>query len=240
MRKEKTILNENLFPIDDLFQSLFLIFDTNIINFINYKKKDEIEKKKYGLLTKKDELYNEIDITECLCDFLNFEIPENIFKFHYKNNSKTTEENRTTDIAIISKSYNQHLTICFVEAKRLPTPKYTGSQETEYVCYKKKTQQGGIERFKTGVHGGKEKLPFSIMIGYIQQENANHWHSKVNDWIGEQIKETSNENLEWFNEDLLSLDQNFENNEIITKYNSIHSRIELPKIKLKHYWITLN
>jgi hypothetical protein len=185
------------------------------------------------------ELINEDDISNAFDSFLNFELPKNENGFHFKFQFKAIASNTSTDIGVISLRYSKFECICQIEAKRLPTPvKDKKRQETEYVCYKKSTKQGGIERFKTGKHGNK--LPFSIMIGYIQQENANHWHSKVNDWIGEQIKETSNENLEWFNEDLLSLDQNFENNEIITKYNSIHSRIELPKIKLKHYWITLN
>jgi hypothetical protein len=139
---------------------------------------------------------------------------------------------------VISLKYSKHKCICFIEAKRLPTPDYKSSQETEYVCYKNSTKKGGIERFKTEDHGGKEKFPFSIMVAYIQKENATHWHNKVNEWIEEQITTSSNPQLSWFIEDQLIQNNSFSQNKI-TKYNSTHSRIKLDKIHLAHYWIDL-
>lgn len=143
-----------------------------------------------------------------------------------------------TEIGVLRKySKPRHIPFCIIEAKRLPTPIYSGSQETEYVCYKNSTKQGGIERFKTTKHG--IKLPFSLMVGYIQQENANHWHSKVNEWITEQIQISSNESISWINEDMLSKDLNFKDDSIITKYISEHQKGNSQKIKLYHYWIDL-
>jgi hypothetical protein len=43
--------------------------------------------------------------------------------------------------------------------------------------------------------------------------------------------------LKWYNNDKLF---NYGYFSKITKYNSTHSRITLPKIKLTHYWIDLN
>mgnify|MGYP003612853821 CR=1 FL=1 len=144
-----------------------------------------------------------------------------------------------TDIGVLRKySKPRHIPFCIIEAKRLPTPIYSESQETEYVCYKESTKQGGIERFKTNKHGSK--LPYSLMVGYIQQENANHWLTKVNEWITEQIKKSSNESISWINEDMLIQDSTFKIDNAITKYTSEHLRSNDEKIKLYHYWIKLS
>ncbi len=228
MRKEKPILNDNLPSIEPIYKNLMDLIDNNLFHFFSFKKESEIEKKKFGEM-KKEILESEPDISNSLDSFLNFELPESPFEFHFKNEYKVTEKNEKTDIGVISKKYNKHLVLCFIEAKRLPTDKIDGAREKEYVL-------NGIERFKTTKHG--YKLPFSIMVGFIQQHNANHWHSKVNEWIDEQMKKSSNEKITWNNDDRLVWDTSFTSNKI-TKYNSTHTRIELDKIKLVHYWIDL-
>jgi hypothetical protein len=234
MRKEKPVLNDNLFPIDDLFYAVLHLIENNIVGFQDelkvaiseYKEHDEIEK---------ENLEQEDDITIILRRFLNDLDSEFDFEFQ----TKSPEKMGGTDIGILRKySKPRHIPFCIIEAKRLPTPiKGKKRQETEYVCYKNATKQGGIERFKTGKHGNK--LPLSIMVGYIQKENANHWFTKVNEWIAEQIQKSSNENIYWIDEHLLSMEVGFSSNSKLTKYKSIHSRINLEKIKLIHYWIDL-
>lgn len=233
MRKEKPILNDNIFPIDGLFYAVLNLIDSNISNFkeelnlaiAEYKQNDEI---------KKETLEQEDDITIILRRFLcDLESP-----FDFEFQTKAPEKMGGTDIGVLRKySKPRHIPFCIIECKRLPTPVYTGSQETEYVCYKNSNKQGGIERFKTSKHGNK--LPYSLMVGYIQQESANHWHKKINEWITEQILKSSNESITWINEDMLSKDLTFKDDAVIIKYTSEHSRRNAEKIKLHHYWINL-
>ncbi len=233
MRKEKPILNDNLFPIDGLFYGVINLIDNNIVGFkeelkvavSEYKENDEI---------KKETLQQEDDITIILRRFLcDLDSP-----FDFEFQTKSPEKMGGTDIGVLRKySKPRHIPFCIIEAKRLPTPVYSGSQETEYVCYKNSTKQGGIERFKTNKHGNK--LPISLMVGYLQLENSNYWCNKVNEWITEQIIKSSNESISWINEDMLSKDLTFEDDAIITKYTSEHLRSNSEKIKLHHYWIDL-
>lgn len=233
MRKEKPILNNNLLPIDGLFYGVINLIDNNIVGFkeelkiaiSEYKENDEI---------KKITLEQEDDITQILVRFL--DDLNSDFRFEFQ--TKTPEKMGGTDIGVLRKySKPRHIPFCIIEAKRLPTPIYSGSQETEYVCYKNSRKQGGIERFKTCKHGNK--LPHSLMVGYIQEENADHWHTKVNEWITEQIIKSSNESISWANEDMLSKDSTFKNDNVITKYTSEHLKSNSEKIKLYHYWINL-
>lgn len=234
MRKEKPTVNKPPYSIDEIFLSVLNLIEVNLGAFpkelnvatSEYKEFDEI---------KKENLEQEDDITIILRRFLcDLDSP-----FDFEFQTKTPEKMGGTDIGVLRKySKPRHIPFCIIEAKRLPTPIYPGSQETEYVCYKNSTKQGGIERFKTGKHG--KKLPFSLMVGYIQKENANHWHSKVNEWITEQIQKSSNESISWINEDMLSKDLNFKDDSIITKYISEHLKDgDSEKIKLYHYWIDL-
>lgn len=232
MRKEKPILNDNLYSIDGLFLSVINLIELNISAFPK-ELKIAISEYKANNEIKKENLEQEDDITiilrRFLCDL------DSEFDFEFQ--TKTPEKMGGTDIGVLRRySKPRHISFCIIEAKRLPTPVYSGSQETEYVCYKNSIKQGGIERFKTNKHGNK--LPYSLMVGYIQQESANHWHKKINEWITEQILKSSNNTISWNDEDFLVQDLSFSKNKI-TKYNSKHSR-NLDKIKLFHYWIQLN
>jgi hypothetical protein len=233
MRKEKPILNDNLFSIDALFYAVLNLIEENIIGFEDELKIAISQYKENGGL-KKENLEQEDDITivlrRYLCDL------DSNFDFEFQ--TKTPEKMGGTDIGILRKfSKQRHIPFCMIEAKRLPTPvKDKKRQETEYVCYNNATKQGGIERFKTCKHG--DKLPFSIMIGYIQEENPNHWYNKINDWINEQLTISSNSQISWLEEDRLVQDVSFLKPKI-TKYNSTHSRINLEKINLTHYWFDL-
>ena len=181
-------------------------------------------------------------ITENLCVFFTTHeknytyqyTKQDNYYFQFLNQSKGIGH-RTNDSGIILANTKGSLgKILVIEAKRIPTPRI--NREKEYV----EGNLGGIERFKKEVHSQEIPTNLALMIGYIQQENAIHWHKKVNEWIEEQIKTSSNRNISWINEDLLSIDEEFSSITKVTKYKSIHSRINLEKIKLIHYWIDLN
>jgi len=100
-----------------------------------------------------------------------------------------------------------------IECKRL----YDTTKSKQYVSGK----TGGIQRFKENKHG--VDLPYSAMIGYIEIENFNFWHKKVNSWISE-------------NEEHLK----FVEINKIAKLKSIHKRnIEKTKIELTHFWVKI-
>lgn len=221
-------------PINVIYNSLCSFIDSNIDQFPVFLKDAEIENKKFGLM-KKETAEQEDDITSPFGRFFNY---LNNKDFCFENQSKTLETNATTDIGIIAKKYSKHRLFCFVEAKRLPTPEGKNREKTEYVYYGSTSKQGGIERFKTEKHGGKEKFPFSFMLGYIQENNADYWFQEVNNWVGSQIKSSSNPDIIWNENDKLNQDPSFSKG-AITKYYSTHSRRTLDEIKLVHYWIEL-
>ncbi|MVO10596.1 hypothetical protein GOQ30_15590 [Flavobacterium sp. TP390] len=182
-------------------------------------------------------------ITENLCVFFNthekkytytFEKQDN-YEFQFSNQS-TGKGHRTYDTGVILANTKGNLgKIVVMEAKRLPTP--GSKREKEYV----EGNLGGIERFKKEVHSQEISNNLAIMIGYIQGENSSHWYAKVNEWINEQLQQSTNPDISWFEEDKLKIDLNFIcENEKITKYLSAHSRITLDKINLNHYWMILN
>lgn len=127
-----------------------------------------------------------------------------------------------------------------IEGKRLPTP--NTKREKEYVqkgevndggVYK---SDGGIERFKMGVHS--HELPEAIMLAYIQKHDAAHWHTQVNTWIDEQIAKSSNPTLTWAVQDKLRHKTRLGT---VEKYYSRHERISdsSKNIELHHYWLNL-
>jgi hypothetical protein len=224
--------NQESLPSDVIYETLFTLIDDNIHKFLSYKKEDEDVQKKYGKMSKKT-FESETDISNSLDSFLNFRLPNSFFKFHFKYEAKVVEKNERTDIGVISRRYNEHLVICFIEAKRLPTGKKGSSREKEYVL-------NGIGRFKTGKHGGGNfPLRYSIMLGYIQKQTHAYWHSEVNNWIESQINTPSNSEINWTNQDKLIHDTTFTKKNI-TKYSSTHSRKSLKNIKMLHYWIDVN
>jgi hypothetical protein len=129
---------------------------------------------------------------------------------------------------------------CWIEAKRLPTPNGgVNRDEREYVIVsdekingkKKYAGNGGIQRFKEGKHA--HTLPYSIMIGYIQENDVDYWLDKINAWIGQLVNDSSNC---WYKDDCLK-------KIMISKcyrYISTHSRKNnLSPIILFHFWVKL-
>ncbi|MHC5060131.1 MAG: hypothetical protein ACYTFK_03485 [Planctomycetota bacterium] len=128
------------------------------------------------------------------------------------------------DINILFKAFELHQKPLFViEAKRLRT-----QSGTDYV----KGQTGGIERFKREKHGGNFEI--AAMFGYLEENDFNHWHSKINGWIGQLIG-AKNEEVDWLEQDKLTKI----NAGKLGEYQSIHSRPTKKNIKLYHFWLNL-
>ena len=71
-----------------------------------------------------------------------------------------------------------------VEAKRLTTT-FPIERKKEYVIGA--TDNGGIERFKLGIHG-KGHSECGI-VGYIEEEDADYWLKTINKWIEDLAKD---------------------------------------------------
>jgi hypothetical protein len=121
---------------------------------------------------------------------------------------------------------NMELIYC-IEAKRLPTDKIGKKREKEYVF----GNGGGIQRFKDNYHGisrnGKSLLERNGMVGYVQQNDFDHWYEKINEWITDEPT--------WSNTEILQK-INFGT---IAKLESSHERISKDNLKLTHFWINL-
>lgn len=190
-----------------------------------------------------DTIEGENKITENLCVFFNTHEKKYLYTIEKQDNydfqfinQPSGKGHRTYDTGIILANTIGNLgKILVIEAKRLPTP--GTNREKEYV----EGNLGGIERFKKEVHSQEISNNLAIMIGYIQGENSSHWYAKVNEWINEQLQQSTNPDISWLEEDKLKIDPNFIcENEKISKYVSSHSRITLDKINLHHYWMILN
>lgn len=120
-----------------------------------------------------------------------------------------------------------------IECKRLPTPADAERDEREYVISEQATT-GGIQRFKSGLHGAAHNL--GAMIGYIQEETAPVWVTRVAAWIDDLV---SRGTPGWTAEDHLLLTGN-DDGARLTLLGSSHARdAGLPNIELHHMWIQM-
>lgn len=138
------------------------------------------------------------------------------------------------NIHIGTTCYSQYQCLLPIECKRLPTPKGTKRDEREYVI-NGYASTGGIQRFKAGHHGGKHTL--GIMIAYIQEETATHWHKRITSWIQEIVNAGTRG---WTSKDALDFEHEVESAGL-TVYRSSHSRPDdLSDIQLRHLWLRMN
>ena len=153
-----------------------------------------------------------------------------------------TNQDLRADIGVHGRAYipeNSHK-FCWIEAKRLPTPKGTRRDEREYVFvdHSKYEGNGGIERFKLNKHGLNkhgEGLPVAIMIGYVQEGEFDNWVDKVNEWLKVYSTTKPFHNLEFLQQ----------HGEMLGRYYSHHERysakesIWMSPIDLYHFWIKI-
>jgi len=129
------------------------------------------------------------------------------------------ESNKGPDILIFASPYKAFSKKLFViEAKRLPP---TSTQD--YV-------RTGIGRFKREKHDQDGNI--AAMLGYVQEDDFDHWYNKINSWINTLIPD-ENENPRWTADEQLSKIQTTE----IGEYMSTHPRITKKPITLYHFWL---
>ena len=154
---------------------------------------------------------------------------DNIFvSFNFMNQDDSSDRikikgiNPTMDIRIYLPYQPKH--IFDIEAKRL----YDKNVKTYVVG-----RTGGIERFKRNSHG--QGLHQSAILGYIEIENFNFWHDKINTWLKEESAKTSD--LNWIDEELLKDLTIVADN--LTESISLHGRLDDAPITLIHLWVDL-
>jgi len=173
---------------------------------------------------------SEDEITEDLSVFLDYkqELNSGIFKF--------VNQSKKSDIGVkLGRGYeaDNRANICWIEAKRLPTPTQNDRDEREYVVIgNQKRGKGGIERFKENKHA--PNLPYSIMIAYIQDGTFEFWLEEINKWIAE----LSTSNSFWGKDELLKPFVN-RNNRFLSKHQRRNKKESLATIELRHFWITI-
>jgi hypothetical protein len=189
---------------------------------------------------------SEDDITQDLVRYLNDrqEFPKQKvnYPFYFENQSK--QGNKKVDIGVrCGRRYTatNNILMCWIEAKRLPTPKGRNRDEREYVFVSQENTvnkkrkfdgNGGIQRFKEGEYASK--LDRSIMIGYKQDNNTEeYWLLKINGWIADLANTDSGF---WSNEDCL----NKHNSNKCSRFVSVHKRKDESTIELHHFWIELS
>lgn len=176
----------------------------------------------------------EDDITLAMSYYLDSESELSLHIFKFIN-----QANRADIGVYIGRQYdsNNIKKLCWIEAKRLPTPNNVNRDEREYVFVDHSQNQyegnGGIERFKLNKHG--EGLPVAIMFGYVQSNTFEYWEEKVNQWL----QTYSSMVPSYSNEKLVRIGPN------ANRFQSIHLRIEyknmqqINDITIYHFWIAI-
>lgn len=204
--KDKTKRTEQSeFSANGRVNSVLNFLENHLYDFtINFELSDDVDEWKLN-----EELFCFLDTYSRQC-FFQF-IPE----YKYKNNCKPDfgikEVKKDSRGLFVYDPKSEHF--FDIECKRLYNPKIK-----EYVHGK----AGGIQRFKENKHG--VDLAHSAMIGYVETNDFDFWHEKVNSWIPDQ-----NEYLK-----IIKISK-------IAKIESKHSRTNSQNltIELTHFWLKM-
>lgn len=173
-------------------------------------------------------LTGEDDISQVIVIFLETQAKRNNSDFLFCFQYKYIASRRSVDIGVVHEGSLKAFFV--IEAKRLPP-----ANTKDYVQGK----TGGIERFKKGYHG--HGLFVSAMLGYVQKNGFEYWHSQVNSWIDhlaphENLNPNSNDAVTWCEKDRL---RKVESSEDMGLYASTHSRPDQKSISLYHFWLNM-
>lgn len=202
---------------DDLHYSIAIGHSqTKVLSFLKHNLPEVVQKLTFDSNIDLIAMYED-DISREIHRILNDKLRESSSDYTFSFEAK-----KGPDLLIYASPYQPFSKSLFViEAKRLRPQ--SGS---DYVTT-------GIGRFKKEEHGKQHNV--AAMLGYVQEDDFNHWHGKVNSWIEDLIPATD-EKLKWENQDKLKKVKVAE----IGEYSSRHSRISEGPITLHHFWINLH
>lgn len=135
-------------------------------------------------------------------------------------------------LIVQGRSYSDFETILPIECKRLPIPAGAGRDEREYVVTSVGVG-GGIQRYKEGKHGAAHVR--AALIAYVQEQSFDHWLVLIEGWIRDLHNAGS---PGWSPADAL-VTQEQDAVTGIAVHESVHSRVNLPEIQLRHLWVRM-
>lgn len=136
-------------------------------------------------------------------------------------------------LIVQGRSYVDFETILPIECKRLPTPSGSGRDEREYVATQVGSS-GGIQRYKDGKHGAAHVR--AALIAYVQDQSFDHWFAQIAVWIRD-LHSVGRPG--WSLADAL-VTQTQDAEAGIVVHESVHTRANLPKIRIRHMWVRMN
>jgi hypothetical protein len=187
-------------------------------------------------------VHSERDLTSQLCAYLNSAARRSLDVVQFTAEvPDSVQRGRSLDVAVqpcgapiivMGRSYTLFDILLPIECKRLPPPAGTGRDEREYVTVGDGSTAGGIQRFKLGAHGAAHAM--AVMIGYIQEGDAEQWLYRINRWL----LEASLADSFWAGEQLTAVAAEAG---AVHRFRSIHRR-EVHgggRIEIWHLWIAL-
>ncbi len=135
-------------------------------------------------------------------------------------------------LIVQGRNYSDFETILPIECKRLPVPAGKGRDEREYVVTRAGVG-GGIQRYKEGKHGAAHVR--AALIAYVQEQSFDHWLALIGGWIRDLHIAGS---PGWSPADALTT-QGQDTVAGIAVHESVHSRVNLPPIHLRHLWVRM-
>jgi len=137
-----------------------------------------------------------------------------------------------------ARPYSIYEPFMLIECKRLPAP--TSDREREYVAGTHRSSSrptGGIQRFKLGNHGADVET--SAIVGYVEMQTADHWHSAINQWIADLIASSGATEAMWSDHDKLR-ELLTDPRSSVSSCVSVHRRVATcctNSIRLHHFWV---
>mgnify|MGYP003639893008 CR=1 FL=1 len=204
----------------------------------------EIHFPRFSEKIKGDTTASEKAITDKLCKYFNRQAGSYPFQFHHENvEDHTSGKSPQTDMGTLSREeqitvddrvYGEWDSYFSIEAKRLPTLGH--NREKEYIIGYDKPN-GGMERFKKGIHG--KNLKYAAIIAYVQKENFDYWFLQINEWINDLVKISHGD---WTDEDKLRKSGTHSTVKL-ARFESDNIRLpitpEPQKTRLFHFWISV-
>ncbi len=196
----------------------------------------------FSQLYTNSDVKNEKGLTSCLYRLLQREAIIRKYSFFFEKDppeEPKSGQSPSPDLGVLplsgmtigTKYYTKDESFFSFEAKILGVKEK--SRQKEYVLGSQKAN-GGIERFKKRIHG--PQLRYGGMLGYVLKHDFNHWHTNVNAWIDEELR---NGNPLWNDDDRLLVKNTAK---LTARYESCSLRTgsNTTPIVLFHLWVLLH